>query len=188
MRANTDQTSTSKARLLAHASAYVKTNGFAASPVDALTQQAGMTSGALYQHFAGKTDLFAAVLDIELQKTALRFAAINAKDLQAAGHALDAYLSPRHVAHPDTGCPLPSLTAEVARSTTRVRQVYQDGLVELHQQLSRITGSQPNAWALIAQSVGAVMLARALVDTDLQADLLTAVKAHSVRVLMAPSQ
>lgn len=174
-----------KDKLLAHASAHVKTHGFAASPVDVLAQQAGMTSGALYKHFAGKGDLFAAVLAAELEKTTQRFAQIEAKDLPATKKAMAGYLSQAHVEHPESGCPLPSLTAEVARASAQVKQVYQEGLLNTHQQVSRLAGSDETAWVLIAQSVGAVMLARAMSDSALQSDLLSAVKAHSASLLNA---
>jgi TetR/AcrR family transcriptional regulator, transcriptional repressor for nem operon len=173
----------SKARLLAHASTHVKAHGFAASPVDALAKQAGMTSGAVYQHFAGKADLFAAVIDAELQKTSQRFSHIAAHDVAAAEKALNKYVNQAHVEHPEVGCPLPSLTAEVARASDAVKLAYQNGLLDIHQQLSRITGSPQAAWTLLAQSVGSVMLARAMSNSALQSDLLSAVKAHSLSLL-----
>jgi TetR/AcrR family transcriptional regulator, transcriptional repressor for nem operon len=179
-------TPSSKARLLAHASAHLKTHGFAASPVDAVAKQAGMTSGAVYQHFAGKADLFAAVIEAELQNTRQRFSTIAAHDAAGAEKALNKYVSQAHVDKPEAGCPLPSLTAEVARGSDAVKLAYQNGLLDTHHQLSRITGSPQTAWALIAQSVGAVMLARAMSDNKLQSDLLRAVKAHSVGLLNAP--
>ncbi len=171
---------TSKARLLAHASAHIKAHGFAASPVDSLAKQAGMTSGAVYQHFKGKADLFAEVIDVELQKTCQRFASVHAHDVSKAAKVMNIYLSDAHVAQPEAGCPLPSLTAEVARSSETVKQAYQNGLLDIHQQLHRITGSHEAAWALLAQSVGGVMLARAMSDSSLQNELLNAVKAHSL--------
>ncbi len=175
----------SKARLVAHASAHLKTHGYAASPVDAIAKQAGMTSGAVYQHFSGKADLFAAVMAAEMQKTSLRFAAIAAHDLAATEKALNTYINQAHVEQPEAGCPLPALTAEVARSSVAVKQAYQSGLLDIHQQLHRITGSQQAAWTLLAQSVGSIMLARAMSDSALQNDLLSAVKAHSLSLLKA---
>ncbi len=183
MKQTIDPELTGKARLIANASAHVKTHGFAASPVDALAKQAGMTSGAVYQHFAGKADLFAAVMDAELQKTSQRFASIAAHDVARATKAMNVYLSEAHVAQPEAGCPLPSLTAEVARSSEAVKQAYQNGLLDTHRQLHRITGSQETAWTLLAQSVGSIMLARAMTDSGLQNDLLSAVKAHSANLL-----
>jgi TetR/AcrR family transcriptional regulator, transcriptional repressor for nem operon len=185
MKQPTDSAPTSKARLVAHASAHVKTHGFAASPVDGLAKQAGMTSGAVYQHFAGKADLFAAVIEAELQKTSQRFASIAAHDPAAAEKALNHYVSQAHVDQPEAGCPLPSLTAEVARASDAVKQAYQNGLLDIHQHISRITGSPQTAWTLLAQSVGAVMLARAMTGSGLQNDLLNAIKEHGLIFLRA---
>src|SRR6185437_16102188 len=43
-------------------------DGYAATSLDAVVGKAGMTKGALYHHFAGKRELFAAVFAGEQQK------------------------------------------------------------------------------------------------------------------------
>lgn len=82
--------------------------------------------------------------------------------------------------HPEQGCPLPSLTPEVARAGAAVQAAYQTGLLAVHAQLARLTGSADSAWALMALNAGAVMLARALPDEHLQQVLLTAVQRAGV--------
>ena len=89
----------------------------------------------------------------------------------------------QHVAHPETGCPLPALTPEVARTETSVRAVFAQGIAEIHANVEKLTGSADNAWALIAQNVGAVMLARALSDEQMQCDLLCALRRSGERLL-----
>jgi AcrR family transcriptional regulator len=85
-----------------------------ALPVDSLAAAAGVATGSLHRHFTGKADFFAALIRAELQRTAQRFTRIAAGDVDAATRALTAYVSSNHVEHPESGCPLPSLTAEVA--------------------------------------------------------------------------
>jgi TetR/AcrR family transcriptional repressor of nem operon len=159
-------------RLLDRSARHVKQHGFAASGVDAIASAAGVTSGALYKHFAGKADLFAAVIRADLRRTADRFANIQASDAAAAEKAMAAYLGQEHVQRPEQGCPLPVLAAEVARANDAVRTAFDDGLREVHAKLEPIVGSSAKAWALINQSVGAVMLARAVLDPGLQRELL----------------
>lgn len=175
-------------RLLEDTARHVKQHGFAGSGVDAIAASAGVTSGALYKHFAGKSDLLAEVVAMELERTADRFAAVPAGDLGAAQRALAAYLSLAHVQRADAGCPLPALTPEIARADATVRQAFQLGLADVHAQVGKMTGSSTAAWALIAQCVGAVMLARAMPDeaTERRA-LLDAVAGAGSALLAAPA-
>jgi AcrR family transcriptional regulator len=183
MRYSKEHTDAARRRLLDCGARHVKQHGFAASGVDALAAAAGVTSGSLYRHFAGKSDLFAAMIRTELQRTAERFASIRAGDVDAAATAMAAYLGPQHLRHPERGCPLPVLTAEVARADGAVRTAFDEGLREVHAALEPIAGSGGKAWALMAQSVGAVMLARAALDPGLQRELLEAARVQTRSLL-----
>jgi TetR/AcrR family transcriptional regulator, transcriptional repressor for nem operon len=184
MRNRSKNATQTRTDLLAHAGAHAKENGFAASGVDALANAAGFSSGAVYQHFSGKSDFFAAVVSNELQRTTQRFSNIDAHHLPAAEQALRAYLSLAHINHPATGCVLPVLTSEVGRSDESVKQAYQTGLLALHHVLVGITGSQARAWRLLANCVGAVMLARAMPDDVGRQALLDAVLADALTTLL----
>jgi AcrR family transcriptional regulator len=169
--------------LLEHTAAHVKAQGFASSGVDAIAAAAGVTSGALYKHFSGKEDLFAALVHSQLERTAQRFAVVPAEDGVAAQGALAAYLSGPHVDQPEAGCPLPSLTPEIARSGEAVRQAFQEGLLHVHAQVARLTQSEEKAWSMISQCVGAVMLARAMTDDGTRRKLLQAVRQQASTML-----
>ena len=43
-------------------------DGYAATSLDAVVERAGLTKGALYHHFAGKRELFAAVFEAEQRR------------------------------------------------------------------------------------------------------------------------
>jgi TetR/AcrR family transcriptional regulator, transcriptional repressor for nem operon len=186
MRYSKEHKDEARQRLLDSSARHIKQQGFAASGVDALASAAGVTSGSLYKHFDGKSDLFASVIRAELQRTAQRFADIHPGDADAdarAQKAMMAYLSLQHLRHPELGCPLPTLAAEVARADDSVRAAFDDGLRDIHAGLERIAGSSARAWALIAQSVGAVMLARAALDPTLSRDVLDAARAEARTLL-----
>ena len=93
------------------------------------------------------------------------------------------YLSLQHVRTPERGCLLPSLTPEVARAEPAARAAYQSGLRRIHAIVEGWTGSSDKAWALIAQNVGAVMLARAMCDEADQRDLLESVRREGQALL-----
>jgi hypothetical protein len=87
------------------------------------------------------------------------------------------------VKHPEQGCPLPSLTPEVARADDAAKAAYQAGLLEVHATLRRLTATSEDAWTLMAQNVGAVMLARAVPDEKLQREILAALRQAGEKLL-----
>jgi len=174
-------------KLLSDGGSHAKQHGFAASGVDALAASAGVTIGSLYKHFESKDALFAALIEAEMQRTIALFASLDQADPDALRKSLSAYTSLAHVKSPQAGCPLPTLTAEVARAPDEVRATFEAGLLALHDVLSKLTGSPEAAWALIAQNVGAVMLARAMHGASHQKNLLSAVRATGSAMLARSS-
>lgn len=171
-------------RLVEGGARLAKKRGFAAAGVDDLAAASGVTSGAVYKHFTGKSELLAAIIEAELGRSAALFASVPADDVVKLDKALAAYLSSQHVDHPEFGCALPSLAADVARSDAEVRDAFEDGLLAVHAALKRHVRSDDAAWALIAQSVGAVMLARAMQGAG-RRRLLAAVKRNAGAALRA---
>jgi AcrR family transcriptional regulator len=187
MRYSREHIERTRRRLIDAGAGHAKRNGFAASGMDAIAAAAKLTSGSLYKHFRGKSELFAAVMKVELERTAERFAAIAPGDQAASRRALDSYLSVRHVDHPEQGCPLPSLTAEVARADDPVRRAFESGVREIHAEVERLAGSSGKAWALIAQNVGAVMIARAMLDAGLRNEVLSAIRNEAQALRRPPA-
>ena len=187
MRYSQEYKDSARLRLVAAGGSHAKQYGFGDSGMSELAAAAGVTTGSLYKHFGGKVDLFASLISAELKRTAQMYDAIDPTDRAGAVKSMNAYLSLQHVKHPEQGCLLPSLTPEVARADPSVRDVFQQGMQEVHASLERLTGSSDGAWTLIAQNVGAVMIARALSDEKLQRELLTALRRSAERLLNDPS-
>jgi AcrR family transcriptional regulator len=176
MRYPKDHKDASRQRLIERGGSHAKEHGFNESGMASLAASAGVTTGALYKLFDGKADLFAAVIAAELARTAQMYDGIDPDDRNSAAKSLAGYLSLQHVRHPEQGCPLPSLTPEIARADEAVKAAYQAGLLEIHAKLQRLTATSADAWALMAQNVGAVMLARAAPDEKLQREILSALR------------
>jgi AcrR family transcriptional regulator len=174
--------------LLEHGGSHAKKHGFAGSGMDAIASAAGVTTGSLYKHFEGKSGLFAAIVRAELERMAGLYGAIPDDDARGLTRAVAGYLSMQHVTHPEQGCVLPSLAPEVARADANVRGTFQEGLLEVRDTLAKLTGSKDSAWALIAQNVGAVMLARAMADEKVQRELLAAAKRQAQTLLAASTK
>jgi TetR/AcrR family transcriptional regulator, transcriptional repressor for nem operon len=183
MRYPKDHKDASRQRLIEQSGSHAKAHGFSESGMGSLAASAGVTTGALYKHFDGKADLFAAVIAAELARTALMYDGIDPDDRNSAARSLAGYLSLQHVRHPEQGCPLPSLTPEIARADDAAKAAYQAGLLEIHATLRHLTATSEDAWTLMAQNVGAVMLARALPDERLQKEILAALRKAGERLL-----
>jgi AcrR family transcriptional regulator len=189
MRYPKDHKNQVRQQLLLRSGSHAKKHGFSASGVDALAGAAGLTTGSLYKHFDNKSALFSALVQAELAQTVRRFATLQAADNTAVLAALGNYLSMAHVACPENGCPVPSLAAEVARSGDDIKTAFEAGVLEFKEVLKQhITGSDETAWVLMAQNVGAVMIARAMQNESTQRAILAAVGAHAAQLLVKAAE
>jgi TetR/AcrR family transcriptional repressor of nem operon len=172
-------------QLLLDSGSHAKVHGFAASGVDALAGAAGLTTGSLYKHFDNKDALFSALITAELDKTKRRYDGVEAGDFLAMQKILIGYLSMSHVRDAASGCPVPSLAAEVARSSDEIKRAFEMGIFELKNAVTDITGSSSAAWTLMAQNVGAVMIARAMLHESAKREILAAVRTAGADLLSA---
>jgi TetR/AcrR family transcriptional regulator, transcriptional repressor for nem operon len=175
MRYNTEYKEQARAKLVEAGGRHAKQHGFISSGMAGLAAAAGVTTGSLYKHFNGKSDLFVAMITAELKRTADLYSAVDPADPVQVSRALAGYLSMSHVQHPGAGCPLPSLTAEIGRAEDAVKVAFEKGIQTIHANVAVLTGDSDAAWAIMAQNVGAVMLARAMHSETLQRELLNAV-------------
>ena len=176
MRYGDEYKSQARANLVESSGRHAKKHGFSSSGMADLAAAAGVTTGSLYKHFSGKSDLFIALITAELERTADLYKNIDASDEAQVARVLRGYLSMSHVQHPDSGCPLPSLTPEISRADDQVKQAFEVGIRAIHANVQAITGDTNTAWTVIAQNVGAVMLARAMHSEGLQSELLCSVR------------
>jgi TetR/AcrR family transcriptional regulator, transcriptional repressor for nem operon len=176
MRYTTEYKANAKAKLVEAGGRHAKQHGFSSSGMADLAAAAGVTTGSLYKHFIGKSDFFIALISAEMKRTADMYKAINPDDAMQVARALSGYLSMGHVQQPEEGCPLPSLTPEIGRADEAVKDAFESGLHKIHANVTALTGDSSTAWAVMAQNVGAVMLARAMKSEVLQLELLNAVR------------
>ena len=176
MRYTTKYKEETRAKLVEAGGRHAKQHGFISSGMADLAAAAGVTTGSLYKHFSGKSDLFVAMITAELKRTADLYDAVDPADAEQVSRALAGYLSFSHVQHPEAGCPLPSLTPEVGRADDVVKDAFEKGVQSIHANVTALTGNPDTAWAVMAHNVGAVMLARGMHTEALQHELLSAVR------------
>ena len=163
--------------MLKASSALVKEGGYAATGIDSLMQAAGVTSGAFYSHFASKNELFIALIEQELLNTRELWTSNPHTDVeQWLDFELERYLNLRHVRHPEGGCMLPSLSAEIARADVSVKEIYAEEMLKGITLLTQHLGTEERAWAFVCQMVGAILLARAMPNQATQKTIIESSK------------
>ncbi|WP_394757597.1 TetR/AcrR family transcriptional regulator [Rhodoferax sp.] len=180
MRYSPDHKVGARARLIEATGALVKKNGFAATGVDGLMAAAGLTSGAFYSHFRSKSELLEAIIENELKRSIELF---SDKTREQAVAAIKGYLSPAHVAHPESGCAVPSLAPEIARASESTQYIFEQGVLELKDQIRKLVRDDAKAWSIVVQLVGAVMVARGLPSEQTRKALLKGVAQQVKQIL-----
>jgi TetR/AcrR family transcriptional regulator, transcriptional repressor for nem operon len=176
MRYTSEYKEQARAVLVESSGRHAKQHGFHSSAMVDLAAAAGVTTGSLYKHFSDKSDLFVAMITAELKRTADLYDTVEPLDADRVSRTLAGYLSLGHVNHPGAGCPLPSLAAEVARADHEVKAAFEKGVQSIHTNVKAMTGDADTAWAVMAQNVGAIVLARGMRSEALQRELLNAVR------------
>ena len=117
-------------RIVQAAASAFRKQGIADVGIAELMKQAGLTHGGFYAHFSSKEDLLAQALAHASNQVSatLRQAAVNQPSPSALLSISDAYLSPKHLQHPEAGCPVAALGPELVRSTANVRQTLAKGI------------------------------------------------------------
>jgi TetR/AcrR family transcriptional repressor of nem operon len=141
-----------------------------------LMKEAGRTSGGFYKHFESREKLVEEVLaSIFAKRTEALKTYVESATTRSLGELVDSYLSQRHKDAPGSGCALAALMNDVARSSELIRELYTE---EVRNELAMLTRlmdhPEPRAQALLAMCalVGAIGLARAVVDEELAAEIL----------------
>ena len=154
-----------------------KKNGFHATGVDGFMKESGVTSGAFYSHFYSKNELFKALVESELEQSIQLWQSNPHHDAAAwIEFELNRYLSPLHAEKPEYGCVLPALSSEISRAEEDIKQVYEAELIRGIQLFEKHLGSQDQAWAVLCQMVGSILMARSVASPELKIRILESSK------------
>ena len=164
-------------RILRAAAGAIRKHGYEGVGVADVMKDAGLTHGGFYAHFDSRDSLLAAAAD-----------QAGAESLESLGRALaaakpgeelmalvDSYLSDRHVAAAEQGlgCAIAAAGSEVPRQQAEVRRVASRrikdmiGLVERQFPEWGRGAAHEKAMAVTSTLVGALLLARAVDDSQL---------------------
>lgn len=158
-------------RIVETAARAIRRAGFHGVGVADIMKEAGLTHGGFYAHFASRDALLCEALERAGQDSAARMAqraASRPMDGASAFRTLvETYLSDRHLAAAENGCPVAALASEVPRQAPEVQAV---AAARLRGLVARVQGALPPgvppdaATVVTGQLVGALQLARTLGD------------------------
>jgi AcrR family transcriptional regulator len=184
MRYSPEHVDATRTRVFEACERQFRESGFAGVGVEALSRTAGVTTGAFYNHFGSKAAAFATVVAAGMERVcqvvAHFRASCGAKWLERAANY---YLGAEHRGDVGGGCALPSLSADVSRADPATRQTYETDLAKAATMIAEGLPDAPDrraGWPVLAQLVGAVVLARAVLNKDLAQEIADSVLASIV--------
>jgi TetR/AcrR family transcriptional repressor of nem operon len=176
-------------RILGAAARLFRERGYDGVGVDAIMNEAGLTAGGFYAHFDSKEALFAEAIAAALAEGE----SANARKSPALAGAdpleamIKSYLSRAHRDQVAAGCPLPSLTPDVARSGEATRESYERQFLRYLAAIEAVLpeGSEHKgemALGIAAQCIGGLMISRAVKDEKLSDRILKASRQAAMKV------
>jgi TetR/AcrR family transcriptional repressor of nem operon len=172
MRYPAKETAAKHEQIVKEASRLFRERGFDNVTVGEVMKAAGLTHGAFYAHFSSKEELQKAAIAYGQKLSAGRARSHGATKKGRKAY-VDRYLSPRHRDNPGDGCTMAALGQEIARSTTEMKTVFEQGLEEI---LTAQGGDRKEVIFQTAATLGGVVLARAVQDSGLSDEILEAVR------------
>jgi TetR/AcrR family transcriptional regulator, transcriptional repressor for nem operon len=171
-------------RILDIAAARIRRDGIDRLAVAEIMKEAGLTHGGFYRHFTSREQLVAEAAQRALTRGSewtTRSGELGGR--QGYDQLVDGYLSTWHRDHPEAGCGVAGIAADVARDDGAARDSYTRQVKECLAVLAGLIDSsdprmgEREARLTISALVGAISIARAIDDPDLSEQLLSDVAA-----------
>lgn len=190
MRYSPEHKQATRELILRAAARQFREKGFTETSVASIMKEANLTHGGFYAHFKSKDELVAEVINEGFDHVSDRFE-LTFDDLEGEAWLVmwvDRYLGDQHFMSRDQGCPLPSLTSEIARSGPQARESFTNlGYERLAKIITFVDAPEQEArrrvCAAFSQMVGAMMMARAM-DEPFATDMRKAAKAEAIATLL----
>ena len=162
----------SHTRIVNVASRRIRRDGIDSVGVVELMNEAGLTHGGFYRHFASRDQLVAEAIDVALAHGSQRTYA--AAEVGGADAIIDGYLSRSHREKPETGCAVAALATDIARGNRPARNAYSRQVRRYAELLAGLIPGRDadEAYLILAALVGALVLARAVDDPSLSDAML----------------
>ena len=189
MRYAADQKEQTRKLIVAKAANSLRLHGADGIGIAGIMEDAGLTHGGFYAHFASKDALIAEACRAALQETSARLDAemTDMPRYTALATFIEWYVSARHRDRMDRGCVFTTLATDLARRGPETRTVIDEAHARLVTRLAALLTKGPVgqrrvlAEGLLAEMVGAVILARAMADRGASDTLLGSARRRLLR-------
>jgi TetR/AcrR family transcriptional regulator, transcriptional repressor for nem operon len=175
----------SRERVLRIASRKIRTEGVTRPGVADLMEEAGLTHGGFYRHFASREELIDQAAALALAEGSAKMErAARKNDQDPLAGLIDAYLAKQHRDRPGTGCALVSLGAAAGRGHQHFKPAYEQQVrayLDLIAGLDDDADARAEAMVTLSALVGAVLISRAVADRNLSDELLETVASQLKR-------
>lgn len=188
---SSDHRQETRTRIIKSARRQFNRFGFDSVTIGQIMDNAGLTHGGFYRHFASKGDLYAEVLDCFFTNPdwdcGWEGADVDPDAGQLAPQIVRTYLSRAHCEEIENACPMVALPSDVARGGANARKAYQtvfEAMVEILQQGSQGQAhpDREAALAIAALCIGGMVIARASDNAALGEELREAAMATALRL------
>lgn len=185
MKVSKEQLLNNRNELIAAATSLFQEQGFGATGVAQISEQAGLTQGGFYAHFKSKSLLAEAACRQQFEKVRGEWEAskgTTANDLEAL---IDGYMCAEHVESPGEGCPMAAYTCEVKSQGAPFKDAFTRGFERMIEVLQETLAQEfpsetarRNALFLMCGMVGSVAIARATKESspELSEEILVATR------------
>ena len=181
MRVSREKFAESRKRILDAAATLFRETGFDGIGLSDIMKAAGLTHGGFYGHFGSKEDLEAQALSLALARSVADWSQlVDSAAARPLAALAGQYFSADHRENVGEGCPFAALGSDTARRGERVRSAFTAGLEPFLALLSNVIPRRSKAQrrrkaiAILAEMVGAMILARAVNDPALSDEILAA--------------
>ena len=179
MRVSREQVRENRQRILEVAGRLFREKGFEGAGVDEIMEEAGLTHGGFYGHFASKAELAEQACALALGRATERWKALaHGPPGTGLAEMIRSYLSKKRRDDPGSTCVMAALGGEVARRSDAVRATVTDGV---RAQIGILEGvvrgrskgeRREKAIATLSGMVGAMVLARLVDEPALSDEIL----------------
>lgn len=173
MKVSKEQNAYNREALVAAASSLFQKQGFAATGVAQISEEAGLTQGGFYGHFKSKNLLVEAACRQSLASGRDSWRAMMGSAASDLETLIDAYVSPEHVEAVADGCPMAAYTCEIKSQDDAVKATFTHGFEDMVGILQEVLAgdfadetARRDALFFMCSMVGSVAMARATQTTD----------------------
>jgi TetR/AcrR family transcriptional repressor of nem operon len=189
MRVSKERAAQNRKDILTAAARLFREQGIAATGVDSITENAGLTHGAVYSQFGSKEIIAAEAVRLALARSKhLWDRMAERRGRKKVFPAIVAqYLSPSHRDTAGQGCVIAALGSEIARQPAAVRDAFTEEFKISLENLADLMGANDpshndeDAIAAFASMAGALILARAVSDETLSDRILKSTAKRVIR-------